>query len=181
MPAHFRAAACAGLLLGATLLGSLPAGAQDPTGSGLNLQNPYAQPNTGGTSGSKLNETITPRNEDYAKAVSLIGDGRYDDAMLILNKLVAMNPIDADALYQLGSCYQKQGLLGKAMSYYQKVLNTKPEHLGANSSAGEIFLDMKNLPKAEERLTVLQNACTNCAEYNQLKARIDSYKLAVQG
>ena len=183
MLASLRAALGASLLLGAVLVGSsLPAWAQDPSGSGgLNLQNPYAKPNTGGTSGSKLNEQVTPRNEEYAKAVGLIQDGQYNDAILILNKLVAMNPVDADALNQLGYCYQKQGQPGKAMGYYKKVLNTKPEHLGANENAGELFLEMKDLPKAEERLTVLEGACADCQEYNELKAKIAAFKLAAQG
>jgi tetratricopeptide (TPR) repeat protein len=181
MPASFRAVLGASLMLGAVLLGSsLPARAQDP-GSGLNLQNPYAKPNLPGTSGSKLNEEITPRNEEYARAVGLIQEGQYDDAMLILNKLIAMDPIDADALNQLGFCYQKLGQPGKAMGYYKKVLSTKPQHLGANENAGELFLEMKDLPKAEERLTVLEGACAGCEELNQLKAKIVAYKLAAQG
>jgi tetratricopeptide (TPR) repeat protein len=181
MSASIRALFGAGLMLGAVLLGSsLPARAQSP-GGGLNLQNPYAQPNTPGTSGSKLNEEITPRNEEYAKAVALIHDEQYDDAMLILNKLIAMDPIDADALDQLGFCYQKLGQPGKAMGYYKKVLSTKPDHLAANAHAGELFLQMKDLPKAEERLTVLEGACAGCQEYNELKAKIVAYKLAAQG
>jgi tetratricopeptide (TPR) repeat protein len=180
MPFSLRRAACAALLLGAGIV-SAPVFAQDPTGGGLNLQNPYAKPNTPGTTGSKVDEEVTPRNEDYAKAMALIQDGQYDDAMLILNKLVAMDPIDADALTQLGYCYEKEGQPGKAMSYYKKVIGFKPQHLEANKNAGELLLDMKNLPGAEERLTVLQKACDNCDEYNQLKAKIEVYKLAQQG
>jgi tetratricopeptide (TPR) repeat protein len=183
MSASLRAVLGASLMLGAVLLlgSSLPTQAQDPGGQGLNLQNPYAQPNAPGSGSSKLNEEITPRNEEYAKAVALVQDGQYNDAMLILNKLIAMDPIDADALNQLGFCYQKLGQPGKAMSYYKKVLSTKPEHLGANENAGELFLEMKDLPKAEERLTVLEGACADCQEYNQLKAKIVAYKLAAQG
>jgi tetratricopeptide (TPR) repeat protein len=180
MLACLRAALCGVLLLGAAaLLLPLTAHAQDPNG-GLNLQNPYAKPNTLGSTGSRLNEEITPRNEDYARALSLMQDGRYDDAIITLNKLVAMNPIDYDALNQLGYCYQKLGQPGKAMGYYNKVLGPKPDHPGANENVGELFLEMKNLEGAEERLTVLQNTCNNCAEYNSLKAKIDSYK-AQQG
>jgi len=179
MLAYLRAATCAGLLLGAAVLASLPVWAQ--SSGGLNFDNPYAKPNTGGTGGSKLNEAVTPRNEEYNKALGLIESGQYNDAMLILNKLVAMDPIDADALNQLGYCYQKLGQPGKAMGYYKKVLGTKPQHLGANENAGELFLEMKDLPKAEERLTVLQGACVDCAEYNQLKTKIMAYKMAAQG
>jgi tetratricopeptide (TPR) repeat protein len=175
-----RRAACAALLLGAGIL-SMPAFAQDPNSGGLNLQNPYAKPNTPGTTGSKVNEEVTPRNEDYAKAMSLIEDGEYNDAMLVLNKLVAMNPIDADALTQLGFCYEREGQPGKAMSYYKKVIGIKPQHLEANKNAGELLLNMKNLSGAEERLSVLQKACDNCDQYNQLKAKIEVYKLAQQG
>jgi len=180
MPASVRVALCAGLLLGASLLLPPSARAQDPNGPGLNLSNPYAKPNTG-TLGSTLNETITPRNELYNDALARIEAGDYDGAMLILNKLIAMDPIDADALTQLGYCYQKENQPGKAMSYYKKVIGMKPQHLLANRNAGELLLDMKNLSGAEQRLTVLQDACVNCDEYNQLKARIDAYKLSIQG
>ena len=180
MLAFVRLALCAGLLLGASLLLPLSAQAQDPNGPGLNLSNPYAKPNTG-TLGSSLNETITPRNEQYNEALARIQTGDYDGAMLILNKLIAMDPVDADALTQLGYCYQKENQLGKAMSYYKKVIGMKPQHLLANRNAGELLLDMKNLSGAEERLTVLQDACVNCDEYNQLKAKIDAYKLSIQG
>ena len=180
MLASVRLALCAGLLLGASLLLPPSAQAQDPNAPGLNLSNPYAKPNTG-TLGSTLNETITPRNEQYDEALARIQTGDYDGAMLILNKLIAMDPIDADALTQLGYCYQKQNQLGKAMSYYKKVIGMKPQHLTANEYAGELLLDMKNLSGAEERLTVLQDACLNCYQYNQLKAKIDAYKLSIQG
>jgi predicted Zn-dependent protease len=180
MLAYVRLAACAGLLLGASLFLPLPAQAQDPNGPGLNLSSPYAKPNTGSL-GSKLNETVTPRNEQYAEALARIEASDYDGAMLILNKLIAMDPVDADALTQLGYCYQKENQPGKAMSYYKKVIGMKPQHLTANRNAGELLLDMKNLPGAEERLTVLQGACENCDEYRQLKARIDAYKLSMQG
>jgi tetratricopeptide (TPR) repeat protein len=183
MNAHLRLAISAGLLLGAGLLSPLPALAQqNPPGSGgLNLQNPYATPNTPGTTGSKVNEPITSRNVEYGKAVGLMQTGEFDDAMLILNKLVAMNPADADALAQLGYCYQRQGDAGKAMGFYKKAIGIKPQNLAANRYAGELLLQMKNLEGAEERLMVLQQACTGCDEYNQLKAKIESYKLAVQG
>lgn len=180
MPASARLAACAGLLLGASLLMPLPAQAQDPNGPGLNLSNPYAKPNTGSLS-SKLDEAVTPRNEQYDEGLARMQSGDYDGAMLIFNKLIAMDPIDADALTQLGYCYQKKNQLGKAMSYYKKVIGMKPQHLTANEYAGELLLDMKNLAGAEERLTVLQDACVSCDEYNQLKAKIDAFKLSNQG
>jgi tetratricopeptide (TPR) repeat protein len=180
MLASVRLALCAGFLLGASLLLPASAQAQDPNAPGMKLSNPYAKPNTG-TLGSSLNETITPRNEQYNEALARIQTGDYDGAMLILNKLIAMDPVDADALTQLGYCYQKENQLGKAMSYYKKVIGFKPQHLEANKNAGELLLDMKNLSGAEERLTVLQKACDNCDEYNQLKAKIEIYKLAQQG
>ncbi|MGH6879348.1 tetratricopeptide repeat protein [Hypericibacter sp.] len=177
MLASVRFAACAGLLLGVGLLLPPSAQAQDPNAPGLNLSNPYAKPNTGSL-GSSLNETVTPRNEQYDEALARMQSGDYNGAMLILNKLIAMDPIDADALTQLGYCYQKQNQPGKAMSYYKKVIGMKPQHLIANEYAGELLLDLKNLSGAEERLTVLQDACVSCDEYNQLKARIDAYKLS---
>ena len=43
----------------------------------------------------------------------------------------------------------------KAMTYYTKALNLEPNHLGANEYMGELYLELNDLAKAEERLADL--------------------------
>jgi tetratricopeptide (TPR) repeat protein len=114
--------------------------------------------------------------DDFAKAKKLVDSDRYEDAIPILEKLVAENPTDADALNELGYSHRELGHTQKALTYYLKALSTKPEHLGANEYLGELYLEMKDLPKAEERLAVLQKACTGCVEYQTLKKKVDAFK-----
>jgi tetratricopeptide (TPR) repeat protein len=117
---------------------------------------------------------------DYATAKKLVDEGKYRDAIPILDQLVAKNPADADALNELGFSHRKLGHEQKALTYYLKALATQPNHLGANEYLGELYLEMKDLPHAEERLAVLEKACTNCEQYSELKEKIADYKAKQQ-
>ena len=67
--------------------------------------------------------------------------------------------------------------LAAAERYYDAALKIDPKHRGALEYSGELYLMLGNLPKAEERLAVLDKACTfGCDEYRDLKATIAEYK-----
>jgi tetratricopeptide (TPR) repeat protein len=117
---------------------------------------------------------------DYATAKKLVDEGKYRDAIPILDQLVAKNPADADALNELGFSHRKLGHEQKALTYYLKALATQPNHLGANEYLGELYLEMKDMPLAEDRLAVLEKACTNCEQYSELKEKIADYKAKQQ-
>jgi len=106
--------------------------------------------------------------------------GNYDAAIPLLQKVVTASPRNPDALNYLGFSYRKTGNAGQALVYYQKALDLQPKHIGANEYMGELYLEMKNLPKAEERLAVLKQACINCEEYTELKEKIDQYRKTAQ-
>jgi tetratricopeptide (TPR) repeat protein len=97
----------------------------------------------------------------YKQAEDLIDDEEY-----------------ADALNLLGYANRKLGDKSKAMTYYTKALNLEPNHLGANEYMGELYLEMNDLPKAEERLAILKNACGDCDEFDDLEDEIENYKEA---
>ena len=64
-----------------------------------------------------------------------------------------------------------------ALKFYQQALDIKPKHKGANENLGELYLETNHLQKAEQRLTVLDDACTfKCKEYKELQAAINKYK-----
>lgn len=101
--------------------------------------------------------------------------------------VAAPKPIETSRLFcdnqplqpsRSGYSNRKLGDMAKAMTYYTKALNKEPKHLGANEYMGELYLELKNLPKAEERLGVLKNACGNCEEYQELAEKVDAYKAA---
>jgi tetratricopeptide (TPR) repeat protein len=134
---------------------------------------------SGSSSSSKsTTTTTTPTSEtsEYLKAKAMVDSKDYRGAMPILEKIIAKNPRNADALNLMGFSSRKLGKPDDAMEYYQKALAINPNHIGANEYLGEFYLEMKNLPKAEERLKVLAKACKGCEEQKELEAAIAKYK-----
>lgn len=115
---------------------------------------------------------------DEAKAK--IDAQNYRGAVAVLEDILEGSPNSADALNLLGYSHRKLGNKDKALAYYTKALDVDPKHVGANEYLGELYLEMKDLPKAEERLAVLKTACSSCAEYEELKDAIADFK-ATQG
>lgn len=103
---------------------------------------------------------------DAAKAKTDAGDFR--GAIPILTTLVQREPNNADALNLMGYSLRKTGQTDLALQYYNKALSLNPRHLGANEYLGELYVEQGRIDKAKERLTVLQAACGNCAQTQDL-------------
>ncbi len=128
---------------------------------------------------SKKEET---RETDFQKAEYMIKGEQYAEAVPLLQKVVADNPRDADAWNYLGFASRKLGKLDEALGYYEKALKLDARHKGAHEYLGELYLMMKNLPKAEEQLTLLKGICaSNCEEVEDLEADIADYKAKPAG
>ncbi len=122
------------------------------------------------------------RETDFQKAEYMIKGEQYAEAVPLLQKVVADNPRDADAWNYLGFASRKLGKLDEALGYYEKALKLDPRHKGAHEYLGELYLMMKNLPKAEEQLTLLKGICaSNCEEVEDLEADIADYKAKPAG
>jgi tetratricopeptide (TPR) repeat protein len=67
---------------------------------------------------------------------------------------------------------RKTGHPDQALDYYSRALAQKPDHLDANEYLGELYLELKQPAKAQERLAVLEKACGDCEEYQELKEKI---------
>ena len=64
-----------------------------------------------------------------------------------------------------------------AEKFYNEALRLVPQHRGALEYSGELYLITNNLPKAEERLALLDKACSlPCDEYTDLKKSVARYK-----
>ena len=60
---------------------------------------------------------------------------------------------------------------------YEEALRIDPKHLGAHEYIGEAYLQMGNLAKAKEHLTVLDKICFfGCEEYSDLKKAVALYE-----
>jgi predicted Zn-dependent protease len=107
---------------------------------------------------------------DAAKAKTDAGDFR--GAIPILTTLVQKEPNNPDALNLMGYSLRKTGQTDLALQYYNKALALNPKHLGANEYLGELYVELGQTAKARERLAVLQAACGNCAQTQDLSKAI---------
>jgi hypothetical protein len=140
----------------------------------------------GGSMGGGMSSTpAVPKKptetRNYLKAVELINEGEYEDAIAKLKKVERDAPNDADVLNYLGYASRKLGKNEDSLAYYTRALQADPNHKGANEYLGELYLQMGDLAKAEAQRAKLDQLCSfGCAELQALKAAIEDYK-AKQG
>lgn len=104
-------------------------------------------------------------------------NGRYVQAVALLKEALEDQPDSPDVYSLLGLCHRKMKRYEESEGYYQTALRLDPQHKGAHEYIGELYLTLKNLPKAEEHLQVLDEICRfGCAEYNDLLHAIERYK-----
>lgn len=114
---------------------------------------------------------------EYDTAVKAINAGRYQDAVTLLENVVTQQPKNADALNYLGFANRKLGNKDKSLGYYQAALKNDPNHRGAREYLGELYIQMGDLPKAEEQLATLAKLCpSGCSERNELTTAIAKAK-----
>ena len=107
----------------------------------------------------------------------LIDDEKYDMAISELEKALIESPDDADLLNLLAYSQRKTMRFDDALVNYQKALQIKPKHRGANEYLGELYLQLGQLDKAQERLQVLDKACFfGCEEFDELEEAIEIYR-----
>ena len=127
------------------------------------------------TAAFAVDEQVTPdnaANPDFTATKAMVDAGKYEDAMPNLLALDKATPNNPDVLNLIGFSLRKTGHPDQALDYYNRALALKPDHLGANEYLGELYLELKMPDKAAERLAVLQKACGNCDEYQDLKTKI---------
>ena len=117
------------------------------------------------------------RNSPLAPIETLIKDEKYQDAITGLLKLLEETPENADMLNLLAYSQRKLQRFDEALVNYRKALDIEPKNRGANEYLGELYLQMGQLDKAEERLQVLDKACFfGCAEFDKIEDAIKAYR-----
>ena len=110
----------------------------------------------------------------YVRAVSLINERRYVDAMASLDKAEAAFGPHPDILTYKGYTWRKLGQLDRAEAYYRRALALAPGHRGATEYYGELKVIRGDMAGARAMLATLDNECAfGCAEAEDLRRWIE--------
>ena len=113
----------------------------------------------------------------YNKALALIKDKNYGQAIVSLKQAEAAAKKDADIQNLLGFAHRKSGKLDEAAKYYKSALVLDTKHKGALEYQGELFLMLGDKAGAEKNLKKLDKICwLGCSELDDLRTAIRNYK-----
>ena len=117
------------------------------------------------------------RDSPLAPFQKLIDDQKYQQAITELDKALKDEPDNADLLNLMAYSQRQLQHYDIALECYQKALQIDPRHRGANEYLGELYLQIGQLDKAEERLEVLDKDCfLGCEEFDELEEAIAEYR-----
>ncbi len=117
------------------------------------------------------------RDSPLAAFEKLIQDEKYEQAITELDKAFKDDPDNADLFNLMAYSHRQQQHYEIALNYYQQALQVDPQHRGANEYPGELYLQIGQLDKAEQRLEVLDKECFfGCEEFDELKEAIADYR-----
>ena len=113
----------------------------------------------------------------YDKALKLIKNKNFAEAIPVLHKIEAYAKKDADVQNLLGFSYRKTNQLDKAGHHYERALTLEPDHKGALEYQGELFLMLKDRASAEANLEKLKRVCKfGCEALDDLEEALANYK-----
>ena len=111
----------------------------------------------------------------YQRALSLVKEQRYQDALNYINKALELNPRYFEAWYEKGLIYQLSGYDAAAARRYKALLERKPDMVEAHVSLGTLYRKHKNLSlaAAEYKAAVDLNYYSFAAHYNLANLLMD--------
>jgi Flp pilus assembly protein TadD len=124
-----------------------------------------------------LSTSSSTANSDYIAGKAAVEAGNYETAIMHLNKAVAADARNADALNYLGYSHRQLGNFEESLNWYLKALAVNPDHRGALEYLGELYLEMNQPAEAEQQLERLSRLCFfGCEEYDDLKQAMSDYR-----
>lgn len=114
---------------------------------------------------------------DFAAGLQAVKRKDWPEVVARMGAYTQRKPDDADGWNELGHAYRQTGRMAPALDAYDKALQLDPKHRGAREYLGEAYLQMNDLPRAEQELKQLDRLCLfGCREYTVLKQSIEQYK-----
>jgi Flp pilus assembly protein TadD len=121
----------------------------------------------------------TPSKDNLGPARAQIAAKNWVGAIDELKRVNAPGSADWNNLMGYSLRKAKSPDYVAAESFYTEALRIDPKHRGALEYSGELYLILGDLPKAEQRLSALDKACTlPCEEYTDLKKAVARFKAA---
>lgn len=115
----------------------------------------------------------------YDLGVKAVRSGDYARALTLFQRVVQADPRNADAWNYIGLSHRHLKRFDHSLAAYQKALAINPDHRGAIEYLGELYLQMGDRAKAQERLEKLSALCpSGCEEYEDLRKAVKAYESA---
>ena len=109
------------------------------------------------------------RDADLAAGTAETKAGRYDEAIRLLQRVLASDADNADAHNMLGFAHRKRGDMSIARTHYRQALTLVPDHKGALTYYGEWLLQTGDRAGAERLRARLAAVCpAGCEELDDL-------------
>lgn len=126
-----------------------------------------------GSSGSDDSAGGQKEASAYERGAAAAQEGRYRDAIDLLQEAVHADPANADAYNYLGFSHRKLGEFDPARTYYRKALDVDPTHVDAMEYLGELYVQTGELESAELMLDRIAAQCgRTCEQYRVLDQSI---------
>jgi tetratricopeptide (TPR) repeat protein len=114
-----------------------------------------------------------PADSGYTEAEKAVKAKQYEQAIKMLEQVVAKEPRNVDAINYLAYSHRELGRYDRSLGYYQQALSMNPNHRGANEYLGQLYLRMGKMKEAQAQLAKLQKLCgRGCEEYESLRTAI---------
>jgi tetratricopeptide (TPR) repeat protein len=134
---------------------------------------------SGGGYGRGGMSNTDPGFEAYSQALRLIKQERFAEAIPYLDTALQKRPHNADILNYEGYAHRMIGDYTASLDYYNRALAINPGHKGVHEYMGELYLQTRQLDKAEAELATLAKLCPDgCEEKDTLSASIAKYQAA---
>ncbi|QXH64409.1 tetratricopeptide repeat protein [Pseudomonas azerbaijanorientalis] len=121
----------------------------------------------------KQTSSLVPDEDRTNYAYQLAKDGRYEEALALLDTL--KQPNTAKALNYRGYATRKLGRTDEGIGYYLQSVKLDPQYAQVREYLGEAYVVKGRLDLAQEQLQQIKSICgnTQCEEYQDLAEAIN--------